>query len=175
MSVIQGKTSTLYSLNESGLFGKRYVGYFADDVKWWDTAQLQGQTNLTTNITSFTSGGDFYSWQWMGYFRPNVTGTWTFYTTSDDASYLWIGNTSVIGYTTSNALVNNGGLHPSIKTSGTISLNADIYYPIRIMFGELTGGDVMSVSFTPPGGIETGDGLGYYFGGRYAWDAIIGR
>jgi hypothetical protein len=40
------------------------------------------------------------------FFRPNVTGIWTFWTTSDDASFLWIGPNA-----TDNAIVNNKDIH----------------------------------------------------------------
>ena len=175
MSIVQGRTAYGSGPLDSGLFGKRFVGYFNDSMTWWDTAALHGDTNLTTNISNFTSGADFYSWMWVGYFKPSVSGTWTFFTSSDDASYLWIGPTAVTGYTTSNALVNNGGLHATQERSGTVTLEADRIYPIRIMFGENAGGDVMTVSFTPPGGSKTTDGSGFYVGGKYAWDVIIRR
>lgn len=175
MSIIQGKVAYGSSPLDLNLYGKRYVGYFADSMTWWDTAQLQGQTNSTNNINNFSSNADNYSWQWMGYFKPNVSGTWTFFTASDDASYLWIGTTAVTGYLPSNATVNNGGLHGTQERSGTVYLEANKFYPIRIMFGELGGGDIMTVSFTPPGGSKTTNGIGFYFGGQYAWDAIIKR
>jgi hypothetical protein len=175
MSIIQGKTAAGSSPLDIGLFGKRFNGYFADAMNWWDTAVLHGDTNTTTSINNFTSNADLYSWMWIGYFKPNTTGTYTFFTTSDDASYLWIGPTAVTGFTTANATVNNGGLHGTQERSGTITLQASIFYPIRIMFGENFGGDIMIVAFTPPGASKTTNGLGFYFGGKYAWDAIIQR
>jgi len=175
MSIIQGKTAVGSSPLDTGLFGKRYVNYFADSMTWWDTAILHGDTNTTTSINNFSSNADNYSWQWLGYFKTTVAGTYTFFTASDDASYLWIGNNAAIGYTPSNSTVNNGGLHAVQERSGTSVLQANRYYPIRIMFGELGGGDIITVSFTPPGGSKTTNGSGYYFGGKYAWDSIIKR
>jgi hypothetical protein len=46
--------------------------------------------------------------------------------------------------------VNNGGLHGPTEQSGTISLIAGVYYPIRIQFGELSGGDVLTFNFSTP-------------------------
>ena len=60
-------------------------------------------------------------------------------TISDDASYVWVGDVAKSGYTTGNALVNNGGLHGSVTQTGTISLTAGVYYPIRIQYGNNTG------------------------------------
>jgi hypothetical protein len=148
----------------SGLYGRRYSGYFADNVNWFATATLSGTSKVYTNINSnWTEGGDNFSIEWLGYFKPNSTGTWTFSTNSDDASYIWIGPTAISGFTTSNPVVNNGGAHAPRVRSGTISLNSGEYYSIRIQFGEATGGEVMSVNFTPPGGSSTNDGTNFYF------------
>ena len=133
----------------NGVYGKRYVGYFNDVVTWFDTATLQGDVNQLTQINAFTSSADLYSWQWLGYFKASSTENYTFYTTSDDASYLWIGNNAISSFTTANATVNNGGLHGSVEvTSSPVSLVAGTYYPIRIQFGENAGGDFVTVNFS---------------------------
>lgn len=166
IATISGQAST-FNMTDSGLYGERFNGYYNDNVTFFDTATKQGDTNLTSGINNFTSNADSYSWQWVGYFLPPTTGIYTFFTSSDDASHLWIGDNAVSGYTTANAVVNNGGLHGVQERSGTISLNAGQYYPIRIMFGENGGGDIMTVSFSGPGITKTTNGTGYYFGGRY--------
>jgi hypothetical protein len=162
-----GIVSSARSINyTNGLYGKRYVGYFNDDVNWFATATLQGDVNQLTEINSFTSSADLYSWQWLGYFRASSTENYNFYTTSDDASYLWIGNNAIAGFTTANATVNNGGFHGPQKrplTPNPVSLVANIYYPIRIQFGENTGGDIMTVNFSTATITETTNGLGYYY------------
>ena len=128
----------------NGLYRRRYTGYFADDVNWFTTAT---QVASDVNTSPITDGdhGELFSIQWLGYFLATTTETYTFFTTSDDASYLWIGATALSGFTTANATVNNGGLHGAIEQSGTAALIAGTYYPIRIQFGENTGGDVMEV------------------------------
>jgi hypothetical protein len=62
-----------------------------------------------------------------------------------------------------NANVNNGGLHGVVERSGTVSLVAGQYYPIRIQFGENGGGDNMIVSFSNPGLTKTSDGQGFFY------------
>jgi hypothetical protein len=154
------------SLPSNGLYGRRYVGYFNDDVNWFETATLHGDVNQLTAIDNFTSNADFYSWQWIGYFKPSTTENYTFFTSSDDASYLWIGNNATAGFTTANANVNNAGLHGDTENSSTpVSLTKGVYYPIRIQFGENGGGDIMSVSFSTPTISKTRNGLGYYYHG----------
>lgn len=152
----------------NGLSGKRYIGYHNDDPSWFLTASLHGDTNNLTSIDNFSSSPDFsqeeyYSWEWIGYFKPSTTETYTFYTSSDDGSYLWIGENAVSGYNVGNALVNNGGPHGNQETSGSISLIANTYYPIRIQFGEIEGGDIMTVSFSTNTIVKTTNGNGYYF------------
>lgn len=161
--------------SESGLLGKRFVGYYNDVFSFFDTAVLHGDINQTTSINNFTSNNDLYTWMWTGYFIPDVSGTWTFFTSSDDSSLLWIGDPARSGFSAANAIVNNAGLHGNQERSGTINLDSGVVYPIRITFGESGGGDIMTVSFTPPGGVKTTNGLGYYFGGNIAWGQFVGR
>ena len=165
MGAFAGITTSWIS-NQSGLLGKRYVNYYNDVVAFFSTATLHGNINLTTQISSFTSSADSYSWMWLGYFLAPTTGTYTFFTSSDDASHLWIGPNALSGYTTGNATVNNGGAHGVVEVSGTTTLTANTYYPIRIMFGEQGGGDIMTVSFAGPSIVKTANGSGYYYGGR---------
>jgi hypothetical protein len=107
--------------------------------------------------------------QWTGYFytKTSTTGNnmWTFFTNSDDASYLWIGNNAFSEYTIDNATVKNGSIHGMVKSKGTIYLSPNTYYYIRIIFGERGGGDNMIVSFIPPDEpkIETFNGFDYFF------------
>jgi len=147
-----------------GLYGKRYLSYFDDNVNWFNTATLHGDVITLTVFDQFTSSDDYYSWQWLGYFRASSTENYTFYTASDDASYVWIGANALAGFTTANANVNNGGLHgPSEVASSPISLTAGVYYPIRIQFGENEEGDELSFSFSTPTIGKTTQGLGYYY------------
>ena len=129
----------------AGLFRTTYSGYFADVVSFFATATATATTVQTTVIEEpATDDGPSFSMQWLGYFRPTTTETYTFFLSSDDASFLWIGSNALSGFTTANATVNNGGLHGPVEFSGTAALTAGVYYPIRIQFGEQGGGDVMT-------------------------------
>ena len=133
----------------AGLYRTKYSGYFNDVVGWFATATATATTVQTSTIEDpNTDDGDTFSEQWLGYFVPSTTETYTFYLSSDDASYLWIGNNAVSGFTTANATVNNGGLHGVVETSGTASLTAGVYYPVRIQFGENLGGDVLTFNYS---------------------------
>ena len=159
-----------------GLTWKYFDSYFNDTVGSTSifstgTYRAIGRANICTtdhNISSLSNGWiqntqNTYSVETFGYFRATVSGDYTFYTNSDDASYLWIGSTALAGYTTANASVSNGGIHGGQDRSGTVKLVAGEYYPIRIMYGQNVSGQAFSFSFTPPSGTRTYDGTGYYF------------
>ena len=140
---------------EAGLSRKTYSGYMGsltdanDNVNFFDAATPVSSSIQTTIIQdpSADEGTDF-SRQWLGYFLPATTETYTFYLNSDDCSWMWIGSNAVSGYTRANATVNNGGLHGLVEKSGTASLVSGTYYPVRIQFGEHTGGDQMDFNFS---------------------------
>lgn len=150
-------------------------GYFADDPTWFDSRTENYPPGLVTNFTNINTatGGIVpadsswltYSVEWFGYFYATVTGTYTFYTNTDDASYLWVGASALSGYTTGNCLVNSSGIHGVQERSGTISLTAGTYYPIRFQFGQNTGGDGCALSFSAPGITRTYDLTGYVYYG----------
>jgi hypothetical protein len=104
-----------------------------------DTSPLSPGTILATT-----------SYQWLGYWLATsdtiLSGSTYFQLTSDDASYLWIGNTAITGYTTGNALINNGGLHSSQTITGVIAMTAGVYYPIRIQYGNNIGDSAFSLT-----------------------------
>jgi hypothetical protein len=141
----------------AGLFKTTYSGYFADNVSFFATATpttfgANPATSVQTTTISEPSSddGSSFSVQWLGYFLPSTTETYTFFTSSDDASYVWVGSNAITGFTTANATVNNGGLHGNRERSGTASLTAGVYYPIRIQFGEQGGGDVLTFNYSTP-------------------------
>ena len=141
----------------AGLFKTTYAGYFNDVPSFFATATpttygSNPATSVQTTAISEAATGDGtnFSIQWLGYFLPSTTETYTFFTSSDDASYVWVGSNALTGFTTANAIVNNGGAHGNQERSGTISLTSGVYYPIRIQFGEASGGDVMTFNYSTP-------------------------
>jgi hypothetical protein len=63
---------------------------------------------------------------------------------------MWIGANALTGFTTTNANINNGGAHGSVEVNVTVSMTAGIYYPVRIQFGEIGGGDVCEFNYSTP-------------------------
>ncbi len=160
---------------QDGLTGIKYEGYYNDDLTFFDTATIQADSRFDnakfTAINTTTPGQNFdetYSVRFYGYFTASETGTHTFYTSSDDASMLWIGTSGETvsaleaRRSTSNEIVDNSGLHGTLERSGTISLTKDSVYPILIYFGENGGGDNITVSFSAAGIPKTNDGSSHY-------------
>ncbi|HEU5052946.1 MAG TPA: right-handed parallel beta-helix repeat-containing protein, partial [Hanamia sp.] len=81
-----------------------------------------------------------YSINYSGYIDVPADGQYTFYTTSDDGSKLYIDNVLV---------VNNDGIHASLEKSGTIGLKAG-KHAITVGFFQQEGGNVLSVSYEGP-------------------------
>jgi glucose/arabinose dehydrogenase len=138
---------------------------------------------------------DTFSARWVGTVQPPTTGTYTFYTDSDDGVRLWVNGTQV---------VDNWTDHSRTENSGTVALTAGVRYRIRMEFYE-NGGDAVArllwsgpsvakaavprsalfsrfaarVNFQPAGAVvpagylpDTGAVLGLRTNGdRYGWNA----
>ena len=110
----------------------------------------------------------------VGYFRANTTGNYRFALNSDDFSYLWIGHEndmelpvsrfSGVGGRMSSPSIHNGGAHGMRKRySPNVYMIKGKYYPVRIQFGERTGGDNLIFSFIEPNNRERTNGSGFFF------------
>ena len=146
----------------AGLWGKRVDGYFNDDVNFF-AGRTVVESRTFADMQYVSSYRDQYSWEFTGYFKPPQDGYYNFSIGSDDASYIWIGATAVSGYTTGNPLINNGGLHGFRAYANSINLLANVYYPIRIQFGENYGADALIVAVNGPGMPINTYGNGYLF------------
>ncbi|MBT4668871.1 MAG: hypothetical protein HOC17_04995, partial [Candidatus Ruthia sp.] len=158
----------------AGLTGVKYAGYFYDAFGYFGSATVESDyrfNNLFTKINYETPGQNFdetYSVKYYGYFTASSTETYTFYTNSDDSSWLWIGNSGETisdledRRSNSNEIVDNSGLHGMVEKSGTVSLVSGNTYPILIYFGEKSGGDRIDVKFSTSTIAKTDNGTSYY-------------
>lgn len=153
--------------NSPGIWRTNYEGYHFEDVDFFATAALK------TGPYAF-NGADFdlyepalpnaTSMMLTGYFRASYTGVHTIYVAADDGAYAWFGEKARTGWTTANADIANGGLHPVIEISNTVTLNAGEYVPLRVMFGNgPEGPGVMQVSYEHIGQAKTSDFTGKIF------------
>jgi len=167
----------------NGLYGRRYSGYMGTNVNFFGTAGLSGTSQADTTINysnNFPDGrADNFSMEWRGYFKPDIAGVWSFAYNTDDSGYLWIGTpangyNAWGGFTNSNGVINNGSAQ---NGSGTITIpTANVYYPVRLQFGESGGSETAQFYFTPPAGSSFGSsqiqlltGLFYYNSATNGW------
>ena len=133
------------------LRGRRFDTYFSDNMANLTTPS--GTIDLVSELNSY-SIGTTDTWLFRGYFIPDTTTTtWQFRTTSDDASYVWIGtnaNQTDTNLNTSNAVVDNGGLHSErTRTSGNLSLTSGVAYPFAVVGGNNTGPGILTLQWRP--------------------------
>lgn len=141
-----------------GLYRRTYTSYHNDDPAFFATAtQTEAAADSTLTVASTPENTSI---QWLGYFVPATTETYTFFINSDDGSYLWIGTTAASGYTTSNALTGASYLGPG---TGTISLTAGEYYPIRLLYGNGPSGGGLNLTYAHTGQTATNDFTGRIF------------
>ncbi len=108
------------------------------------------QANLT--ITGFPATS-YYAFLWQGYILIPQAGNYSFRTTSDDGSKVWLGalNGTTSPYTYGGSpIISNDGAHGSVSvTTNMIALQAGIY-PIAIAYMNLTGGATMQFLWRTP-------------------------
>jgi hypothetical protein len=132
----------------SGLYKTTYSGYFNDNPAFFASASSTATEVDSTLAVPEISFPTITSYQYLGYFTPTTSETYTFYVTCDDAGYLWIGSNALSGFSISNATVNGGGEHGAREYSGTIALTAGTKYPIRIQVGNNGGPGFLATSFS---------------------------
>ncbi len=147
-----------------GLYAEYFKGYFADNTAYFNNTAVsltRSETSISygTNgwgdITSAINGGnatnpDAYSARYRGYLTITTGGSYTFTLNSDDAAYLWVGNTAKVSpLQTSSALVNGGGQHGATNYTGTVTLAAGTY-PLAMLYGENGGENVLTLSYNGP-------------------------
>jgi len=151
----------------SNIWRTDYEGYFNDVPSFFATAALKAAPNDyngTDTTIAESSLLNNTSIEYKGYFLATYTGTHTFYLASDDGSWMWVGPTALTGFTTTNALVKNGGLHAVVEVSATISLVAGTYYPVRIQFGNgPSGPGALTASYEHSGQAKTSTWTGKIF------------
>ena len=116
------------------------------------TPALTG-TVSTLSLAPATQTTNF-GFLFQGYLHVTVAGSYTFQTTSDDGSAMYLGtlNSTASAYNfSSTPLVNNDGAHGATTvTSKAVTLSAGIY-PIAIAYFQGTGGSSVTAQWKVPG------------------------
>lgn len=155
-SALTAATTYYYQVKAIGQYGSS--GFNGQDsgmltYNYYETAALSVlpnfatltpvRTGLTDTVDlSMTNRGTNWASTYTGYINISTTGSYTFYTSSDDGSALYIDGALV---------VNNDGLHGTLEASGTVSgLTAGVH-ALQVRFFQNGGGQVLSASIAGPG------------------------
>ena len=131
-----------------------YDGYFGGEdatpnITWFGTATMiaSGYTSNLSTLASATHNNNMFgdvdnrSLKLSGYFRAKKTGTYTFFTTSDDASFLYINDRPI---------VLNGGVHAAQTRFGVFPMSVGSFYKFDIYYGESVSGQEFSAGYYEP-------------------------
>ncbi|HQK38068.1 MAG TPA: Ig-like domain-containing protein, partial [Bacteroidales bacterium] len=124
----------------NGLDYKYYEGVW-DALPDFSTLQAVKTGNVSNFDIGVRNRDDYFGLVFTGYVEVTSDGDYTFYTSSDDGSKLFIGSTEV---------VNNDGLHGTTEKSGVIGLKAG-KHALKVLFFEKTGNQNLTVSYSGPG------------------------
>jgi len=156
----------------SGLSADYYAGYFADNLGFFSNppalTRIDPQLNYTDAYTNSATGWgsiippanrassdqaqpdylnpENFSARYRGSIYLAAAGDYTFYLTSDDASYLWVDG-GALAPTAANRLIDNGGLHGPTTRQATVTLSAGLHN-VLVYFGEKSGGNVLTLEYS---------------------------
>jgi hypothetical protein len=151
MLISDDYSNTIYKLsylrspdNPANTVGGLKYDYY--EGSWNNLPDFSALTPVKTGtVTNFSltprNRSDHFAFRFTGYVQVPTNGLYTFYTSSDDGSKLYIGSTLV---------VNNDELHASRERAGTIRLRAG-KHALTVTFFEKTGSEVLNVSYAGPG------------------------
>jgi hypothetical protein len=128
---------------EPGLWYEYYETWiFGNDIQNapFDTT-IPTRTGTINNFDISDNRGDRFGFRFTGMITVPEDGDYTFYTSSDDGSFLDIGDTRV---------VENYGWHGMQWREGTITLTAGAH-PITVAMFEDGGGEGLEVEYAGPG------------------------
>ena len=122
-----------------GLDYQYYEGYWQNLPDFNSLTAAKTGTASVVDLSVRGRGND-YGLRFTGYISVPADGVYTFYTTSDDGSKLYIGTTEV---------VSNDGQHADQERSGTIGLKAGIH-AFSVVYFQGSGGQSLTASYSGP-------------------------
>lgn len=126
--------------DENGLLYSYYEGDF-DKLPNFSTINAVKTGHVQNFDLNVRKRNDHFAIVYEGKIKITSSGTYTFYTTSDDGSKLYINNKEV---------VNNDGIHSRVERSGSVTLNEGLH-DIRVAYFEKIGGEILEVKYAGPG------------------------
>lgn len=124
-----------------GLVREAYEEDFADEEPDFDSLEPVRREVVESFHVDGRGREDGFGFRFSGFVRVPEDGEYTFSTTSDDGSQLWIDGVHV---------VDNGGRHAMQEAGGTIELEAGRHAIVVTMY-EADGGEGLAVRWEGPG------------------------
>lgn len=100
-------------------------------------------SGFTNSISHAPPGApkDHFALEFKGLISIDTAGAWSFFSSSDDGSRVWINDELV---------VDNDGLHADLERRGTVRLASGLH-SLRVLFFEGAGDEALAVSWQGPG------------------------
>ena len=157
--------------SSNGLSADYYPGYFADDLAFFrrtvpGLTRIDPQLNFASSSTTAADGWgniippasagssptdpDRFSTRHRGSVYIPTAGAYTFYLTSDDASYMWLDG-AAFAPIPANATIRNGNAHASVLVQATVTLSAGLHN-VLVYYGEDGGGNVLTLEYSSTAG-----------------------
>jgi predicted peptidase len=124
---------------QNGLNYKNYAGYKIDRLTSFDFSRQPTTSGVINNFTNNvkTQGSD-YVLSFDGEIQIDNTGSYIFYTNSDEGSQLFINGTLV---------VDNDGIHEARIASGSYNFSTTGKYPIRVTYFQAKSKQTLEVRY----------------------------
>ena len=127
------------SKNANADAGLNYAYY---EGSWDKLPDFDALTPVQTGVVKYfdirpRERDDNYGFKFTGFVKIPANGRYTFFTTSDDGSRLFIGSKRV---------VDNDGLHSSQEKTGSIRLKKGLH-PITVTFFEKGGDEILEIGY----------------------------
>lgn len=143
ISTPAANTTYTATYRATGATGNGLSATYFDNANFTGTTVTRVDPTVDFNWASGSPaagiGVDTFSVRWTGQVEPPVSGTYTFYTQSDDGVRLCVNGQQVI---------NNWTDHASTENSGTIAMTAGLRYDIRMEFYENGGSALARLSWS---------------------------
>ncbi|NIQ08197.1 MAG: hypothetical protein GWO10_00070, partial [candidate division Zixibacteria bacterium] len=139
-------TQPTTNLHFGAICGTKGINYEYFEGAWSYVPNFDGLTPIDTGVVQTFNitprqQNDHFGFRFTGYIEVPLNGDYTFYTSSDDGSLLFINDTLV---------VSNDGRHGVQERSGIIYLNAGMH-SITVEYFEYQGDESLSVKYEGPG------------------------
>ena len=151
----------------AGLYGQYYAGTFHTQPGFSEANPVTFFSGAASGVQRFDATVNYanagfgnvngngtgtpvnFSARYRGSVSLKAGGTYTFYLTSDDASYMFLGKEAALASPTpSNAFIKNGGDHGDVERTNTVSVATDGAYDVQILLGQGGGGVTVRLEYS---------------------------